>query len=160
MTKREKIIVALMTIAAVGAAVDFLILPDSTDPEADGTVEPDTVITQVQGDLARLQLDPYRERILQRVSTEWRHDLFGPEEPVTIDDFPDDAPAPETGLPAFTGYFNINGKSLGIIDGQDYTEGDWLDDGSFQILRISSGDAELLPATGSETVIIQLETTP
>lgn len=161
MTKREIIIVSIMGVAAVGAAFDFLVSKgsDEAGTKAGTATDPSVLIAQVQGTLASLQFDPVQQQILERTKTDWRDDLFYPGGVIRPAPSSEAGPVPGTGRPVFTGYLNINGTALAIINGRDYVEGDWLENGAYQILNLSPDHVELRPSQGDQTLIVEIEET-
>lgn len=160
MTKREKIIIGAMAAAAVVALADVALRsgrPKSPAAGSAGTLPTEQVATQVNTQLAALALTPEQRHLQDRIGRSWPADLFRRT--------PVDRPAgtaiveiaTTAALPAYSGYLRIGGRALGILDGTDYAEGDWTEDGTFQIIRLGPERAELLPRGQDATVLVPID---
>lgn len=160
MTKREKIIVGVMLGAVILATGDWALRslgPGAAARSSGDGVATDVIAAQVGAHLAALRLDPHQRRIRELAGLPWQADMFQ----ATTADRPTGAAVVEIStsqhLPAYTGFLRIGSRSLGILNGLEYAEGDWSEDGSYQILRLSPDRAELLPRGQDVSVMVQME---
>jgi|SRR5690625_148650 len=160
MNQREKIIVGLVIVAAIGGAIDYL-RPSLTAPAAVETrsTEADipTAISAANVELATLRLNPVRKEIVENFDAPWREDLLILRS--TVDES-EAIPTNRHASFAYTAYFRINGKPLAIINGRDYAEGDWLEGDIFKVEKIAATEAKLIPRAGDEPIFIPIDSDP
>ena len=161
MNRREKIIVGVAAVALIGAAADYALRGLFTGPvarAAEGAhMSFESVVGQTSQQLSALQLTPEQRRILDAAQRNWPNDPFvfktaaerAEEDRVHV--------TADANLPVYYGSVAVGSTTIGIIDGLDYTEGDWLDNGSHRVLRILHDRVELLPRGGDESITIQLD---
>jgi len=157
MSTRERIVLALCAVAVLYGAY-VLFLEDAGG--GGGTLSADDLKTlEVQvADLresfrAQLGGDP-GGYVLEAALIEWKGDPFlkqvRPE---------DDADRPRVDV-RFTGYVDVAGRKLAIIDGMEYGEGDVLRSGSHRVKRIEPRQIELVPVNGGEPTRVAIEAEP
>src|SRR5690625_2402167 len=160
MNRREKIIVGLVIVAAIGAAIDYL-LPSLTAPSTVQTQARDAdipaAIQAANVELADLRLSPGRQEILDQYDEPWRPDLLLRRSTVDEDEA---VPTNRHASFAYTAFLKIGGKPLAIINGRDYAEGDWLEGEVFQIGKIAATETELIPRNGDEPIFIPIDSDP
>lgn len=140
MGKREKILVALMVAAILYGGFELLLLGlgGRTNYEAPLPKDPQAALEmarQVKHEMNDVALTPHQQYALEAAATNRQNDLFhvlsgigpiAPEQPLTADEPVDFR---------YTGYLEIGGKRLAIINGKEYAEGDALDRKGFVLKR-------------------------
>lgn len=160
MNQREKIIVGLVIVAAIGGAIDYL-RPSLTAPATvetgSGEADIPAAIRAANVELTTLRLSPVRKEIVENFDRPWREDLL------ILRSTADESEAIPTNRHAsfnYTAYFRINGKPLAIINGRDYEEGDWLEGDIFKVEKIAATEAKLISRTGDEPIFVPIDFDP
>ncbi len=138
MSKREKFIVGAAIIALLFAGVYYL-LPGSTSKEdslTSATNNDNTKdwIQEMEKSVAKQKLNKQQQKILDRIQSNntWSNDIFYDrvkKSSIGQKDTP-------TNL-AYTGYMEFQGQEYAVINGLEYTVGEKLDSGNYQIKEIS-----------------------
>ena len=131
MTTREKVLLSLCGVAAIGGGIYLTASLNSRakkDVPAAGPKDYTGLITKVQVGIKTGQLTARENGVLQAASTPW---LRNP-----LRSTPLEAIKPEEEskvvLPKYVGYINIADRPIAIIEGVDYRVGDILDGGIFK----------------------------
>lgn len=140
MGKREKILVALMVAAILYGGFELLLLGvgGRTNYEPPATTDPQVaaeMIRQVKKEMNDAALTPHQQYALEAAATNRPTDLFHvlPEGRSIAPELPSTADEPVDFR--YTGYLEIGGKRLAIINGKEYAEGDALDRKGFVLKR-------------------------
>ncbi len=162
MILREKILLGLVGVAAVGAGVVYApaLFNPSVEASTRASIDFPTLISKVQLSLKEGESTDREKQILAAVSTKW---LSNPlrSRPLVIEEQPEpvDAPPAEylTPLPEYIGFLNIGEHVIAIINGQDYRPGETIEGGEFQLMKILPDHIKLLRRGASDPVNVPLE---
>ncbi|MGJ8695192.1 MAG: hypothetical protein ACSHYF_02665 [Verrucomicrobiaceae bacterium] len=161
MILREKILLGLVGVSAIGAVIVYapaLLSP----PAAASTRTPidfPALVAKVQQNLKEGESTNREKRVLAAATTEWVRNPLR-DRPLVLEEQKDlSAPLAEfvVPLPEYVGYLNIGGKVIAIIDGQDYRAGEMIEGGEFQVSQIHSDHIELLRRGATDPVNVPLE---
>ncbi len=162
MILREKILLGLVGVAAVGAVASYLpaILNPPAGVSARTPIDFSSLTVKVQTSLKKGESTSREKDILAAATTNWLRNPFRDrllvveerEEPVVA------APTAEyiAPLPEYVGFLSIGDRLIAIIDGQDYRAGEPIDGGEFQLLRIFSDHIKVLRRGASDPVDVPL----
>ncbi|MBN2568962.1 MAG: hypothetical protein JXB42_05985 [Deltaproteobacteria bacterium] len=163
MAKREKIIVSLMILALLYGAYTFFIAPSSKNPksisagkaaEKVGADKMMVNLASVLKDDESASVDAY---ILARAEEEWTKDPFYIEKEIT--------PSKDSEIPAeiirkielvYTGYLEVGGNKIAIINGADYQIGDKLEMSEYRVESISPSMVIVAYEEGEEKLTVPL----
>jgi len=144
---RQKIILGVMAIVILYAAVDFLI-PPRKNPAIDPKQKQEelnafvTTLTATLGKDASKNLGPL---IFSRAEREWPRDPFLDErshrswvhaKTAVKEKAKDVIAAPEIEF-TYTGYLEVGGKRMAIVNGNEYNEGETLDVEGYVLTNVS-----------------------
>ncbi|BCX46858.1 hypothetical protein HAHE_07660 [Haloferula helveola] len=154
MTSREKVLLGIVAVAAIGAGVYFVSGAASPVADSPPPARPDltALIASVQVNLKKGQLTDREERILAAAATPWARN--------PLRDRPLAARKREvesTQLPQYTGFINIGSQPIAIIDGRDYRAGEMIEGGEFQLSEIHSDHVKLIRRGATDPVDVPLE---
>lgn len=141
MSRREKIIVGLMIAAILYAAFELL-LPareqnDFKNPEAE-LQSAEQVAENISGEMQNSELGPGEIHVLELAGRKWERDPFY--------SLPEN-PGSETGEPSgngksdalsYTGYLDVGGNKMVIINGVEYRPGQQLENTDAVIQSVSA----------------------
>ncbi|EMG38067.1 hypothetical protein PCS_01114 [Desulfocurvibacter africanus PCS] len=167
MTKREKVLIALTVVAALGSGAMLLASPASRPPDIRQEIQAE--IGQIPDVMAELQSLTGRQPagVKQPVDLQAALESWAATDPFqSLPAQPDsqagkqDTPAEPKATMAFNGYMEAGAFRLAIIDGLEYQVGDLLPDGEYHVAAITKkavilkrthgGERVTLPYTGDE----------
>jgi hypothetical protein len=155
MTFREKVILGLVGVAAVGAGLHYAFesfaKPDNLTKRK--RIDHTALMTTVQVSLQKGELTDREERVLAAATAQWIRNPLR-EQPLVP---ANTKSAPQSPLPKYIGYIDTGLKVIAIIDGNDYRPGEPLLGGEFQLLSIYPDHIELLRRGASDPVDVPLE---
>ena len=156
MTTREKVILGITAVAAIGAGVYYASTWSSSSTSGGSQpVQKDfaALITKVQVELKQGELSDREENILSSASTQW---LRNPLRSKPL--FPGrDGSSPLIPLPTYMGFINTGPQPIAIINGLDYRPGETVRGGEFQVVQILADHIELLRRGATESVDVPIE---
>lgn len=161
MSKREKIIVALMAVAVLYGAWEVL-RPKSGKPlpaKGQSAVSDESFVTQMNATLNQLSASKAYEYVMKQATTPWPADPFG-QEPFKAEveaQATPDAQAPRQIKAAYTGFIKVGEKTMAIINGMEYESGETIDPGGLVVEQIAPHQVVLRPAGQGAKVTIPLE---
>lgn len=155
MTLREKVILGLTAVAAIGAGLYYASALSSPAAASSTSVRTDfsALIAKVQVSLKQGELTDREERVLAAATTQWLRNPLRSRPLVTLDS-ESSAALP---LPKYIGFINTGPQPIAIIDGQDYRPGEAIQGGEFQLARIYPEYIELLRRGATDPVNVPLE---
>lgn len=160
MTRREKVILAVTALTAVGAALytSGILSPGSS---ASG-IEPGSGRSVQTGQLAdittRFQetaLDEWHTTILRARELDWGANPF-----VRNLDLRSSKPDMATETFRYTGFLRIGDARIGIINGEEYTPGMWSENRAFRVISLSPQKARLAQPGSAEEIHLEMEKDP
>lgn len=155
MTSREKVILGLVGVAAIGAGIKYAFESFASPDNIPRRVRADhsNLMITVQAGLQKGELTGREVRVLEAAAAQWVRDPLHerPLSPKKADS------SPQSPLPKYIGYINTGSKAIAIIDGNDYRPGEPLLGGVFQLLNIYPDHIELLRRGASDSVDVPLE---
>ncbi len=161
MILREKILLGLVGVTAVGAAIVYLpaLLGSPEAKTKRVPVDFPALVNKVQLNLKKGEPTSREKRVLGAATTGWLRNPLrqGPlvvDVPVTPLAPPPEYVAP---LPEYIGYLNIGTQVIAIIDGQDYRLGETLKGGEFRLSKIYPHRIELLRRGATDPVNVLLQ---
>ena len=140
MTKREKIIVGLAVLAVAYGAVElFLPRVDSAPPKLTQSSEGLTAFIAKVAEVAKPGTGSTGAAILEKAETAWRQNPFmkiqkPPPPPEQVSE--KKAPEKATARLAYSGYLDMGGRRLAIINGLEYEAGDKVEPGGLTVKSI------------------------
>ena len=162
MSRREKIILALMALAVLYGGYSFL----GTSDEGQAPVQEsrnlealNAYVLGIAGSMPQLSLSDKDKYVMASAVARWPDDPFlqtrAPEaqaaaeieETISLEQF--DA--------TYTGYVEMNGKRLAIINGREYAPGETLEVSGYVVRRIEPTKVELGKTGSGKTVSIPIE---
>jgi hypothetical protein len=140
---REKIIIGVMGIVILYAAVDFL-MPKKKNLELNvtqKTEELNTFVTTLSEGIGKDASDTMGSLILGRAEKEWTGDPFLDDKSFrawsqTRDQVKEAVAAPKVEF-VYSGYLELNGKRIAIINDMEYREGEALDVKGYVLKTVS-----------------------
>lgn len=158
MTKREKIILGIMTVAVIGGGL-HLASPSGRRPAAlpARPAGPDltALVTEVQAGLRESRLNDREEKIIALAETPWSRTPFLPRALPASAGWVDQQPERDR-LPVYTGFLAIGNRVLALIDGRDYRKNELLAGGEFRVAGIFPDRVELIREGAATPVRIPL----
>lgn len=155
MTKREKVIVAVMVAAVVAGGLQFL-LPLGDKEATALTPDLTELITQVQTRVQAGQLDDRERAILERAARPWSRDPFITHLPIAADSSRNKAEEESTQGPVYSGYIAIGNRALAIIDGREYRADDFLNGREYRVVAIHPEGVQLIREGATSPIRIPL----
>ena len=161
MILREKILLGLVGVAAIGAGIMYvpaLINPPAAKSKREPVDFP-TLRTKVQLNLKEGESTDREERVLAAATTKWLRNPLG-ERPLTIDPTVEPTTAPPKyviPLPKYVGFLSSGNKLIAIIDGHNYSIGDAIEGGEFTLSQIHAEYVQLLRRGANDPVNVPLE---
>lgn len=154
MTGREKIILGLTAVAAIGGGLHFVLTSAASDRASSQVERRDfsELITEVQETLRPSELTPREEYALATVSTQWLRDPLRPQPLRSTSN----GATVEIPLPAYTGFINTGPRPIAIINGRDYRAGESIQGEEFQLIAIHPDAVELRRRGASDPVRVPL----
>jgi hypothetical protein len=162
MSTREKIILALMTLAILYGGYTYL----GSSEEGASTTQPgrdmealNAYVLGIAGSMPQLSLSETEKYVMASAVARW------PEDPFLRAQVPEPQQAVEADEPtrreelkaAYTGYIEMDGRRLAIINGREYAPGEELEVSGYVVRRIDPGKVELAISGTNETVVIPIE---
>lgn len=151
MTTREKIIVGLMLLVVVFGAYELFLAPKPgsvpLQKSPEGLESLNAFINKIAAANQKGGLSDTDAYIIKLAEADWKQDpmldipkkaLPKPVEPVKKTE-----PPPKLDL-VYTGYMDMGGKSLAIINGMEYETGDTIEPGALLIRRIFPNKIEVV----------------
>lgn len=156
MTKREKFIVGVMTVAVIGGALSFVLESRDISLSEPG-ISPDlsATVTQAQAELQATELSARERHVLELARETWGNDPFRDRPLRSLDE---DEGGNTNSLPVYTGYIHVGSQPLAIINGRDYREDQSLKDGGFRVAGIYADRVELVRPGSSDRILVPLDT--
>ncbi len=162
MSNREKIILALMALAILYGAYTYLGPSDQGELPAQAGRNMEALnayVLGIAGSMPKLSLSETEKYVMASAVTRWPEDPFlrtrVPEPQVAAR--PSESMRPEEVDAVYTGYVEMGGRRLAIINGREYTQGEELEVSGLVVRRIDPGKVELGTPGSNRTVIIPLE---
>jgi hypothetical protein len=145
MDKRQMIILGIMAIAILYAAFDFLApKPKKSGPDmAQKTAELNTFMTDLTAGLGKDTAKNLGALVFSRAEREWTRDPFLDRKAYKSWTEVKAAPPKEAGAPVpkiefiYSGYLEIGGRRMAIINGAEYREGETLDIKGYALKSVS-----------------------
>jgi hypothetical protein len=138
MDKREKMILALMVVALLGAAIVLFSGPSSQPIDITKEKELSNVKAlsdQLTADVNKETLTDTEKYILKRVEADWPSDPFL-EKKLTIPSADRAAAGQRPVEFSYTGYLDVGSRRLAIINGMEYLEGEPMETGGYVVRSI------------------------
>ena len=140
MSKREKIILAVVLVALLYAAYTFYPVPSSSqrtnvvaEKELDGVR---ALSTQLSDELKKDTLTDNERYILERATAEWSTDPFL-EKKLSSALMPTrGAAGAQSNEFVYSGYLEVNQRRLAVINGMEYVVGEQLESGGYIVKSI------------------------
>jgi len=142
MKKREKIILVLAILALLYGAFNYFIL----SPETDKTLQSETE-NQFSDFLEKTNMTLVRLNILEQkktnadylvsmIESEWKNDPFSRVGKTLNKNQKSAVDIKMAGL-IYSGFIILGNKMLAVIDGMEYTTGEYIKDSGYKIIRIT-----------------------
>ena len=162
MSKREKILVGLMLLAAVyGIYAWFL-----SSPQQAATLNDDNEQKVLNAFIIKVAqktttgLSKNQAYVLQKAEAKWKRDPLIQIEPKTSEQEEDSQQSVLTSKIMYTGFLRMGDKRLAIINGMEYEAGEILEPGGFTIRSISPSRVVIAPpGSKKKTLILPMEET-
>ena len=165
MAKREKIMLLLMVVALVFGSYFLLFAPaqmDETSSARDDSEELNRFVMQAAKQLYRKNEVTTALYIIDHARTPWVRDPFitiKAPEPVK----PEVVPSPKNVLPdvtfSYTGYLDVGGMRLAIINGQEYATQDVIGPEGHVLTHISPQQVIIQSSRQKTRLVVPLEET-
>ncbi|MGC6459141.1 MAG: hypothetical protein ACON4R_12345 [Akkermansiaceae bacterium] len=152
MTSREKILLGLCAVGAVGVALFYGI--DILEVKRQSSIKPkdySSVITQAQLSLKTGQLTAYEQATLKAAGANWPRNPMG-QKVVKVEVKND-----RIKCPPYTGFVQVGEVRSAIIGGDDYRVGQIIKGGEFRLITISPSSIEVLLNGANETLEVPIE---
>lgn len=156
MSKREIILVVFMVVAVLGGG--YLVFFSSPNEKSEESVEADPLaMLQSHVDAMRQvmqaeSLSPAQKQILSRAASEWKQDAFAARALRK-----EDAGQSSVRDVTISGYVEMDGRELVIINGMEYEEGAVLESGNYVVEKIDPDKVLLRSRSGETKVTIPIE---
>ncbi|MFC1825854.1 hypothetical protein ACFLYZ_00490 [Thermodesulfobacteriota bacterium] len=162
MAKREKIIVLLMALAVLYGGYEFFLASKSKSgigsPEHKEEVL-DKFVTDAAVKLKKKDISEVDKYIIARAKDEWPRDPFVRIELPSESELKQElveASALNTTL-TYSGYMEMGGQKLAVINGMEYMVGDELEPGSYIVKSISATQVVIGIKGTKQTIILEVE---
>jgi hypothetical protein len=162
MSRREKIILALMAIAILYGAYSFLgSSAEGPSPvQETGSLEAlNAYVLGIAGSMSQLSLSDAEKYVMASAVTRWPEDPFlqtrAPEEQAAAE-IEETIPVEDLNV-SYTGYVEMNGRKLAIINGREYAPGEALEISGYVVRSIDPAKVELGKPGSGETVSLLIE---
>ncbi len=142
MKKREKIILVLAISALLYGAVDYFILSSGKNE----TINSDTAnqfsgfIEKINATLINLNIIEQKKAnadyLISMIESEWKNDPFSKIEKSSKGNQESAIDIEMAGL-IYSGFIKLGNKMLAVIDGMEYTTGEYIKDSGYKIIRIT-----------------------
>jgi hypothetical protein len=135
MTTREKFILGLAAVAAIGAGGYYAMTLSATPPASTQTVKTDytALIASTQVNLKQGELTDREESILSAATTPWvRNPLRS--RPLSAEESGSSSAIP---MPKYMGFINTGPQPIAIIDGRDYRPGETIQGGEYKLTQFT-----------------------
>jgi len=142
MKKREKIILVLAISALLYGAVDYFILSSGKNE----TINADTAnqfsgfIEKINATLINLNIIEQKKAnadyLISMIESEWKNDPFSKIEKSSKGNQESAIDIEMAGL-IYSGFIKLGNKMLAVIDGMEYTTGEYIKDSGYKIIRIT-----------------------
>ena len=154
MTTREKVILGITAVAAIGAGIYSAPswLGQSTTIAEPVKKDFTALITSVQVKLKQGELTDREENILSAASKPWQRNPLR-SQPL----FPQGESDSGIPMPKYMGFINTGPRPIAIIDGRDYRPGETVQGGEFQVAQIYPEYVELLRRGATDPVDVPIE---
>ena len=154
MTNREKVILGITALAAIGGGLHFAISPSGEQRSSSAAEREDfnELIAVVQENLRQGEPSDREEYVLATASTQWLRD---PLRPRPLESTANGTTV-EIPLPRYTGFINTGPRPIAVINGRDYRAGESVQGGEFQVMEVHPDRVELLRRGASDPVQIPL----
>ncbi|MGC6425367.1 MAG: hypothetical protein ACON5H_00030 [Akkermansiaceae bacterium] len=152
MTSREKLLLGLCAVGAVGAALFYGV--GILKMERQSSIKQkdySSLITQAQLGLKTGQLTAYEQATLKAASSNWPRNPMG--QKVVKVEVEDDG----IKCPPYTGFLQVGEVTSAIIGGNDYRVGQIIKGGEFRLIAISPDSIEILLNGANETLQVPIE---
>jgi hypothetical protein len=139
MSKREKIILAVMLVALAIAAFIFFSGPSAQNPSVANEKELANVkalSTQLTTDVKKDALTDSEKYVLERAEADWPRDPFLGKKLSPVSQIAGGAAGTRPADFAYSGYLDVGNRRLAIINGLEYLVGDQLESGGFVVKSI------------------------
>jgi hypothetical protein len=139
MSKREKIILAVMLVSVLIAAVIFF---SGSSPQTTSTANEmelatlKTSSTQLTADVKKDALTDREKYVLELAEADWPGDPFLERKLMPASQMGGGAGGPRPSDFAYSGYLDVGNRRLAIINGLEYLVGDQLESGGFVVKSI------------------------
>ena len=163
MTKREKIIVAVMILTVAYGAFNFFSASPSKKPKQNAVVadiksnvesaKRNKLIKDISTVVKENETVKVQKYIAKRAEEDWRDDPFASSRIVT-GTVAIAAGADKEIRFTYSGYLEIGKKKIAVINGIDYQKGDELEVGEFRVVRIYSSKVLLMDARKGKTITV------
>lgn len=155
MTTREKFILGLTAIAAIGAAAYYAITlsgPTLASPQP-VRIDFSALIATVQVDLKQGALTDREESILSAATTQWLRNPLRSRPLLSQEG----GSTPAIPFPKYIGFINTGPQPIAIIDGRDYRPGEAIEGGEFQLVNVYPDHINLLRRGATDPVEVPFE---
>lgn len=159
---RQKIILAIMAVAILYAAVDFM-MPKKKITEIDASRQAEELSTFVTTLSAGMGKDARNlgPLIFSRAEKSWAQDPFLDGKSLRAwvqikKPLKEGAPAPKIDF-TYTGYLEMDSKRIAIINGMEYKEGEALDIKGYVLKSVSPGRVSIENQTTGATINVLLQ---
>lgn len=142
MKKREKIILVLAILALLYGAMDYFILSSGKNE----TITADTAnqfsgfIEKINATLTNLNIIEQKkvsaDYLISMIESEWKNDPFFQIEPSSKRNQESAIDLEMAGL-IYSGFIKLGNKMLAVIDGMEYTTGEYIKDSGYKIIQIT-----------------------
>ena len=162
MSRREKIILALTVAAVLFGAYSFLGTPEEPMAPGNGGQNMESLnayVLGIAGSLPQLTLSETENYVIASAAARWPEDPFlrtqAPENQ-TAAKATNTKPADELDL-IYTGYIEMMGRRIAVINGREYVEGDALEISGYIVRRIDPDEVKIENPDSGKTVDVPLE---
>ncbi len=160
MARREKIIIAIMVIAVIIGGYDLLIKPSSLSGPVIKKKSPTELTDFVNNVVGGIRgKDTKSDYIVSLASLAWSKDPF-----LQFDLAVESEKNKRTGPGSkqktnfsYSGYLKMGGKSMAVINGVEYEEGENLNNGEYAIEKIFPASVVLKLSGGSNSITLFLD---
>lgn len=142
MSNREKIILVLMGLAVLYGAYTYLWPSGDNAPPGQAkksTEELNTYVLGIAASLPQMTLTKTEKYVIASAGAQWPENPFltvrMPEKEPPRPEEEEPIPAEELNL-RYTGYVEMSGRRLAVVNGIEYAVGEWLKDVGYKIARI------------------------
>ena len=163
MEKREKVLIALMIVAIGIGAFELFVRPSFRTPIPPPTVHVDEAVnlsTTISQSMAKMDLGPEENHILQTAATQWANNPFYAWPAPRDNGVMADRTEPSLDLEqiraatVYSGYLEMGRTRIAVINGLEYQAGEMLPDGKYVVLNISPLNVTLQAERSKQEIII------